>query len=881
MKKKIVIAVCIVIAILFIGSTYIIISIQVSTSKLDHLIELHQVEMLRNQLLIHIKEVQSDLTLINTPYASGLDTVIANVRHLKQKSDKCLECHHSEDVMERLNSLTLVIDRYEDSLSRLLTMRANRERIDNEFETAFYRAERLSKSVNDMVHIATANLYAKTESSLKDIFYSKVILFILVILTPLFVGGLGYLFIREITKPIEALLKATRKLKGGDLDYKIEGLKDEFGEVAGSFNEMSVSLNEMIRRSEETQKRYRILFESAGDAIFILDTEEGREGDIVSANQAAAEMHGYMIDELLKLNIKDLGTPDAAIELPERLRRMLNGEWVKAEITHRKKDGTIFPVEISAGLLEFENHKYILAFDRDITERKKAERAIQELENKKILEKELRKERNQLQRILDSLPDGIIVVDGHNKLEWVNTRFKDITGLDPEVLVVKGEFVDHFYDGEEGIDEPYQISPMAKVKETGIPVQFIHLEPGDESGDQYFRIIITPFFDKEGNLIRIVETIRQITDIVQQRRQIDESEQRFRQFIENARDTITIKDLNGRYLVINEPAAALFGKKPKDYIGRTDQEIIPKKLADRLVQKDREVLDKETYLEDKVTLTVDGEMRYLDIVHFPLFDYKRDVTGICSIGRDVTEQNQLQKMLIHSEKMAAVGKLASNVAHEINNPLTGILSFAEELKMDAMGLDPNSPVIKDFDVIIREAIRCREIVSRLLDYARMEQPRRMSTNINTIIERSAGLVMKQVLFHDIEFKNDLLSNLPEVACDPMQMQQVFLNLIINAGEALNGAGKITLASRLSDDGRTVEGSVTDDGPGILPDIIEKIFEPFFSTKGSKSTGQGLSIVKAIIEQQGGMIQVDSQARKGTTFTVSMPVLRPERQEMRT
>jgi PAS domain S-box-containing protein len=880
MKKKIFIAICIIILIFLLGGTYIIFSIEISTSKLDHLILLHQVEMLREKLLIHINKVQSDLILIDTPYASDIDTVIDNARYLKNQSNKCFECHHSDDVTKKLNHLTHVTDQYKDSLSRLLTMRANIDRMEIEFKTAFRRAEKLSKTVNQMVHMASTNLYAKTQSSLKDIFYSKVILYALVIITPFFVAGLGFIFIREITKPVVALLKATRKLKGGDLDYKIEGLKDEFGEVAGSFNEMSVSLVEMMYRIEETQKRYRILFESAGDGIFILDTEEGKEGTIVSANQAAAEMHGYTINELLKLNIRDLNTPEPASEMLDQLQQILKGEWVKAEITHRKKDGTVFSVEMSAGLLEFENHKYILVFDRDITERKKAGMAIQELEHKKVLEEELREERNKLQQILDSLPDGVIVLDGDNKLEWANARFKEITGLDPETLVVDGKIADYFHERTEGVDEPDQISPMAKVKETGEPVQFIHFEPGDEASEQYFRIIITPFFDKEGNLWRIVETVRPITDIVLQRHQIDESEDRFRRFIENARDMITIKDLNGRYLVINEPAAALFGKSPTDYIGRTDHEILSKEVADRLVYKDKEALDKKGYLDDKVILSINGEMHYLDVVHFPLFDYKGDVTGICSIGRDATEQNQLQKMLIQSEKMAAIGQIAASVAHEINNPLTGVLSFAEELKKDTEDHDPNNPIIKDYDVIIREAIRCREIVSTLLDYARVEQSRRRLMNINTAIDRSAGLVKKQVLFHGIEFENELSDNLPEVLCDPTQMQQVFLNLIMNAGEAINGQGKITLSSRLSGESRFVEGLVIDNGPGISPDIIDKIFNPFFSTKGSRGTGQGLSVVKAIIEQQGGMIKVDSQVGKGTTFTVRMPVPRPDRQEKR-
>jgi len=129
----------------------------------------------------------------------------------------------------------------------------------------------------------------------------------------------------------------------------------------------------------ESEKRYRMLYESAGDAIFILDTEGGKAGQIISANKAAADMHGYTAGELLTLNIRDLDTLDAAKDAPKRIERMLKGEWLKTEMTHRKKDGTVFPVEVNAGLLELENHKYILAFDREITERKLAEQEREEL----------------------------------------------------------------------------------------------------------------------------------------------------------------------------------------------------------------------------------------------------------------------------------------------------------------------------------------------------------------------------------------------------------------------------------------------------------------------------------------------------------------------
>ncbi|MDD5474250.1 MAG: PAS domain S-box protein [Candidatus Methanoperedens sp.] len=180
-----------------------------------------------------------------------------------------------------------------------------------------------------------------------------------------------------IVKPVRELSKGMEEVSKGNLSHKLEvASKDEIGELANAFNKMAEDLEKSHNELQESEKRYRMLFESAGDGIFILDAEGEETGRIVAANQAAADMHGYTVNELLTLNITDLDTPEAAREAPDRIRRMLNGERIKTEITHRKKDGAVFPVEISAGLLELGNHKYIFAIDRDITLRKQAEEEI-------------------------------------------------------------------------------------------------------------------------------------------------------------------------------------------------------------------------------------------------------------------------------------------------------------------------------------------------------------------------------------------------------------------------------------------------------------------------------------------------------------------------
>jgi len=376
MRKKIIIGLSAFALILSLSCIYIISTIEKTTSGLERLIMLHQVEILREHLLIQIKRVQSDLNLRNTRYARGFNAMIKDVNTMVKTANTCFLCHHEKDIKKRLTDLRNQIDLYQGALSRVSTIRANTERLTIEEDNSFKIGSELISTVNDMIAMAGSKLEEKTQAALEKIRYTKVILYVLIGVGPLVSAVLGITFIKGISKPISELLNATRKLKEGNLNYNIQPLNDEFGELALSFNEMAGYLKEYLHKIEESEKRYRTLFESAEEAIFILEVEGEKAGRIVAANKAAAEMHGYTVDELLTLNIKDLDTPDAAQRVPDNIKRILNGERIKAEITHLKKDGAVFPVEISAGLLELSGHKYILAFDRDITERKQAEEQL-------------------------------------------------------------------------------------------------------------------------------------------------------------------------------------------------------------------------------------------------------------------------------------------------------------------------------------------------------------------------------------------------------------------------------------------------------------------------------------------------------------------------
>ena len=256
-------------------------------------------------------------------------------------------------------------------------------------------------------------------------------------------------------------------------------------------------------------------------------------------------------------------------------------------------------------------------------------------------------------------------------------------------------------------------------------------------------------------------------------------------------------------------------------------------------------------------------------------DYKNEIVAICSVSRDVTESRRLHHELLQTEKHAAVGKLAAGVAHEINNPLTGILTFAEELRDDS---DPDSPMREDLDFIVRETLRCRQIVRDLLDFSRQHKPDRQRVKPDVVVRRAMNLVAKQASFHDITFDLQVDDRTPEISADSNQLQQAILNLIINARDAMEGRGAILLTVGLDEAGM-VALEVRDEGIGISESQLPHIFEPFFSTKGAQGNGLGLAAVRSVVDQHAGRIAVESKLGKGTVFRIVLPVA-TERRSLR-
>ncbi len=257
-------------------------------------------------------------------------------------------------------------------------------------------------------------------------------------------------------------------------------------------------------------------------------------------------------------------------------------------------------------------------------------------------------------------------------------------------------------------------------------------------------------------------------------------------------------------------------------------------------------------------------------------DKKHEMSNLANAFNTMTRKlSETQKQLYQNDKLASLGQLAAGVAHEINNPLTGVLTYSSfQLKrIEDEKIDRND-LRESLEVIVRETKRCREIVKNLLDFARQVPAKKVKVNINTVIEHTLSIIDNQLILHNVNVEKNLKSNIPDIDADKNQIQQVLMNLLINALHATAGKpeGKIsiTTGTAVKNEKNFISISVRDNGCGIEKEHLGNIFEPFFSTKGTKGTGLGLSVAWGIIDEHNGMINVDSEPGKGTEFVIYLP-----------
>lgn len=251
---------------------------------------------------------------------------------------------------------------------------------------------------------------------------------------------------------------------------------------------------------------------------------------------------------------------------------------------------------------------------------------------------------------------------------------------------------------------------------------------------------------------------------------------------------------------------------------------------------------------------------------YPLREKGR-IIGAIEISRDITKEINMEKAMMLQEKMASIGRLSAGIAHEINNPLTTVLTTAMLLQED---LDPSDPLFLELKTISDETLRCRKIVKGLLDFARQNKPEKKQNDINAIVTESLMLTKKQAAFTDVTLSKTLTPGIPKIYVDKGQIQQALINLFINAVEASQPGDQVVVTTGLNQTDQMVEIEVSDRGHGIDEETLPRIFDPFFTLKDA-GNGLGLAITHGIIEQHGGIIEVNSTSDEGTRFTVRLPI----------
>ncbi len=246
------------------------------------------------------------------------------------------------------------------------------------------------------------------------------------------------------------------------------------------------------------------------------------------------------------------------------------------------------------------------------------------------------------------------------------------------------------------------------------------------------------------------------------------------------------------------------------------------------------------------------------------------------VNEKTAELEKAHKGLIHSEKMASLGKLAATVAHEVNNPLFGMLTYArltmKEVTKSDLPEDKRKRILEYQEIIDHESKRCGELMKSLLTFARQSPPQHAMTQLNKIVGRAQALVTHQYSLAQIELIVHTDPDLPEISCDPDQIQQVLIVLLVNACEAMGHGGSVTVSTRTLDADQGVLISVRDTGPGIPADVQAQIFEPFFSTKDDQHrTGLGLAVARGIMDRHGGAITVESKPGEGAEFRIQLPL----------
>jgi PAS domain S-box-containing protein len=624
---------------------------------------------------------------------------------------------------------------------------------------------------------------------------------------------------------------------------------------------------EALRKSEE---QYRLLVETSNEGVWAMDSRHVT----TYVNQAMAEMLGYEPSEMIGTAVEEYFYPEDQSFHQDRMKQRHAGEDEVYERRFRRRDGSSLWTMVSAKALKDDEGRFMGSFAMftDITERKRAEDLLRESEARFRGYFEL----GQVGMAITSLEKG-----------WVqfNDRLCEILGY-PRQELSKLTWAELTYPDDLAAD----IAQFDRVLRGEIDAYRMEKRFIRKNGEIIHALISAQCVRRaDGRQVdHFVAMVDDITERKQAEERLMKSERRFRSILDQAADIIMVHDLHGRLLDVNQQACRILGYSKEELLTMNVSEIDPEAIASGKAQLWDVIAEGERFTFESRQKRKDGSMLPVEVTIGPI--EVGEETLVLDIVRDITERKRaaeekqkMESQLRHTQKLEAVGTLAGGIAHDFNNILSSIIGYTE-MVMDS--IEESSSSRYDLDQVLTAANRAKDLVRQILSFSRLGEDQLMRPIDMSLIVEEALKLLRASLPRTIEIRQNI--HKVTVVADATQIHQVVVNLCTNAAHAMEEMGILDVSlqevrlkaqdlAELSiadlSPGKYLKLSVKDTGMGMSSDTMQRIFDPYFTTKEvGKGTGLGLAVVHGIVKRHGGEILVKSEVGRGTAFDVFIPVV---------
>jgi two-component system NtrC family sensor kinase len=614
----------------------------------------------------------------------------------------------------------------------------------------------------------------------------------------------------------------------------------------------------MEREVREATKRFEKMAEMGEDGIIVFD----QDSRIEFANQMASEIMGFPRDQILGQEFFSLiGKRDEEFLEEMVMRGEGMGQKVCTEMGIKTPQGLVKETEVCIAPTQSEDGQIkTYAYLRDITERKKFERELKESEEK-------------FRNLFERVRHGLFISSKEGKFIDCNQALLEMAGYEDKEEFLNIDIAKDFYVN------PEDRRKFQRLTEAQGFVKDLEVEFKKKTGEK-ITVLLTAHVkrDEEGRVIGYEGLNIDISERKRMERELKEANEFLTNLIESSVDGIIVTDMKGNILIFNKGAENILGYHAEEVVGKMNiRSIYPpgvaKEVMEKLKSPDYGGMGKLTSFP--IThRRKDGALIEGDLSASLIYDENGGEIASVGIFKDLRERlrierelREMQQALLQSEKLAAMGRLTSQIAHELNNPIYGIMNTLELLKTE---IPPESKRRRILELSLSEIQRLAEMLRNMLSFSKPEEEKRRPVKLNELVEGILLVMEKQMKESNIKVETYFNETLPEVMASTNQMRQVVLNLLKNAKEAMPKGGSLTVRTRREDD--KVMVAIQDTGVGIPEELRDKIFEAFFTTKQKvKGVGLGLSVCYGIVKDHGGEIRVESEVDKGTTFTILLPM----------